>query len=88
MRTAKRVGTGMLAAIVLACGPTAPDGSRSGLESNGQDLSKTGIEEKVTGEGQFVHPVFGTVSFSFSAKRHRDGQASGGELELTDMVVA
>ena len=77
MRTAKRVSTGMLAAMALACGPTAPDGARSGLESNGQDLSKTGIEEKVTGEGQFVHPVFGTVTFSFSAKRDRDGLVSG-----------
>lgn len=62
MRTAKRVGTGMMAAIALACGPTAPDGSRSGLASSGQDLKQTGMEEKVTGEGQFVHPDFGTVT--------------------------
>jgi hypothetical protein len=77
MRTAKRVGTGILAGFVLACGPTAPDSSRSGLEPNGRDLSKTGIEEKVTGGGQFVHPVFGAVTFSFSAKRDRDGLVKG-----------
>ena len=77
MRTGKRVGTGILAVMGLACGPTAPDGSRSGLESNGLDLKKTGIEEKVTGEGQFVHPVLGTVTFSFSAKRDGAGQVKG-----------
>ena len=75
MRTARRVvGTGMLAAIVLACGRTDPG---SGLESNGQDPKKTGIEEKVTGGGQFVHPTLGTVTFSFSAKRDGDGHVNG-----------
>jgi hypothetical protein len=67
----------MLAAIGWACGPTAPDNASSGLESNGQELRKTGIEEKVTGKGQFVHPDFGTVTFSFSAKLDRNGRVKG-----------
>jgi hypothetical protein len=77
MRTAKRLGTGMLAAIVLACGPTAPGSARPGLESNEGGQKEQGIKKKVTGTGQFVHPTFGTVSFSFSAKLHRDGRVSG-----------
>jgi hypothetical protein len=36
-----------------------------------------GVQEKVTGGGQFVHPVFGTVAFSFNAIRHADGSVSG-----------
>jgi hypothetical protein len=77
MRTAKWVGTGMLAAVVLACGPTAPDVSRSGLESNGQELDETGIKDKVSGVGQFVHPTFGTVTFRFSAQRDHQGRVKG-----------
>jgi hypothetical protein len=76
MRTAKPVGAGVLVAIVLACGPTDP-GSGSSLESSGQDLKETGIEEKVIGGGQFVHPDLGTVTFSFSAKRDGDGDVTG-----------
>lgn len=36
-----------------------------------------GVQEKVSGGGQFVHPVFGTVAFSFVAIRHSDGSVSG-----------
>jgi hypothetical protein len=35
------------------------------------------VQEKVTGGGQFVHPVFGTVAFAFTAIRHADGSVSG-----------
>lgn len=36
-----------------------------------------GVQEKVTGGGQFVHPVFGTVAFAFTAIRHADGTVTG-----------
>jgi hypothetical protein len=77
MRTAKRVSTGILAVIAFACGPTAPGGSRSDLESNRPDLKKADIKEKVMGRGQFVHPDFGTVTFAFSARRDHHGRVSG-----------
>ena len=40
-------------------------------------LAVGGVQEQVTGGGQFVHPVFGTVAFSFNAIRHADGSVSG-----------
>ena len=76
MRTVKWVGTWALATIALACGPTAPEGSRTGLDREGQNL-EAGVQEKVTGGGQFVHPDFGTVTFAFVAIRHGDGRVTG-----------
>jgi hypothetical protein len=77
MCTAARFGAGALAALALACGPVAP--SQLGSESEG--LASTGggagLVEKVTGEGTFVHPDFGSVSFSFAAVRHKDGRVTG-----------
>lgn len=75
MLTTKRAGPGVLALIALACGPTAPETSRmdgSSLEANSGE-----VVEKVTGGGQFVHPAFGTVTFSFVAIRHADGGVTG-----------
>jgi hypothetical protein len=78
MLITRRASSGVLALVALACGPTAPETSRtditsSGLEANSEELTS----EKVTGAGQFVHPVFGTVTFGFTAKRHDDGRISG-----------
>jgi hypothetical protein len=75
MVTAKRMGPGVLALIALACGQTATETSR--LETGGLDVNSAGVAEKVTGGGQFVHPVFGTVTFGFVAIRHADGSVSG-----------
>jgi len=80
MRTTKRVGAGMLAAIGLACGPMAPEGSKSDTEPHGSQMN-VGVLEEVTGGGQFVHPVFGTVTFSFVAIRHGDGGIAGHFLQ-------
>lgn len=77
MRTTKWVGSGALAALAFGCGPTAPDTSRPGLESAGQHALGAGIQEKVTGGGQFVHPVFGNVTFAFVAIRQGDGRVTG-----------
>lgn len=77
MRVANRVASGVLALVALACGPLAPDGSRSSSSAGEADLASGGITEKVTGGGQFVHPDFGSMTFSFVALRHSDGQVSG-----------
>jgi hypothetical protein len=81
MRTAKQVGPGVLAAIALACGPMAPETSRSEPETPRPEMAGGGVAEKVTGGGQFVHPVFGTVTFAFVAIRHGDGRISGRFLQ-------
>lgn len=57
--------------MVMACGEAIPS------EVGGPALSAGGVVENVTGGGQFVHPVFGTVAFSFTATRHADGSVSG-----------
>jgi hypothetical protein len=72
MRDWKRVWAGMLAGVI-GCGPLAPEGS----PDRTAEMANGGVEEKVTGGGQFVHPSFGTVTFSFVAIRHADGQVSG-----------
>lgn len=77
MRNLKSAGAGMLAAMLVACGPLAPDGSRVPSQDQDVDLASEGVVEKVTGGGQFVHPSFGTVTFSFIAIRHGDGRVTG-----------
>ena len=52
-------------ALLLGCGsPASPDaaGGQVGLRP---ELAADGVVESVTGGGQFVHPVFGTVTLSF-----------------------
>jgi hypothetical protein len=77
MRNAERVGTALLGVIAFACGPTAPDSSRSGFPSDIQGVQTAAIEQMVTGGGQFVHPIFGTVTFAFVATRQTDGSVTG-----------
>lgn len=69
---------GLLATLELGCsGPTAP-APRDGMqETTGGPANQQGVEERVTGGGQFVHPDFGTVKFAFVAVRHADGSVSG-----------
>jgi hypothetical protein len=75
MRTVKHIGPAVLIMAALACGPTAPESSSPG--STAPDMQSAERAEKVTGAGQFVHPVFGTVTFAFVAKRHGNGRVSG-----------
>jgi len=78
MRATVRTGAGLLSTLVLACG--APLDTRepgAGSVAAGPRTAGLGIEQAVMGGGQFEHPVFGTVTFSFSAVRHADGSASG-----------
>ena len=69
---------GLLTVLALGCsGPTAP-ALRDGMqETTGRPANQEGVEERVTGGGQFVHPDFGTVKFAFVAVRHADGRVSG-----------
>lgn len=77
MRNAKRIGAGVLTVIAVGCGPLAPNGSRSQSQGPEADMVGDAGGEEVTGGGQFVHPDFGTVTFSFVAIRHADGRVSG-----------
>jgi hypothetical protein len=79
MGNALRASLGALAVAISACGPLAPAGVRSDVDSEGveQETSETGVLDQVTGGGQFEHPVFGIVTLSFVAIRHPDGQVSG-----------
>lgn len=78
MRATVQMGAGLLSVVILACGgpldTSAPD---PGAVSVGPRTAEIGVGELVTGGGQFEHPVFGTVTFSFTATRHADGSVSG-----------
>ena len=73
---------GVLGVLALGCSePTAP-GSRSALQGTGdQSANQQGVQEMVTGGGQFVHPDFGAVTLAFTAVRHQDGTVSGRFLQ-------
>jgi hypothetical protein len=81
MRKAVWAG-GLLGVLALGCSePTAP-WPRSALQGTDDRLSdQQGVQETVTGGGQFVHPSFGTVTLAFQAVRHRDGTVSGRFLQ-------
>lgn len=67
----------VLLGVATACSePAAPEAGRAshGLEI---DAAAGGVQESVTGGGQFVHPVFGTVTFAFTAQRLADGRVTG-----------
>jgi hypothetical protein len=70
MRTATVTGATLL---LTAMGCSEPTPSETGEPA----LSAGGVLERVTGGGQFVHPVFGSVAFSFHAIRHADGSVTG-----------
>lgn len=76
MGTATRAVAPVFAGLALACGPLAPDGSGPHT-SERPDVASAGVDQRVTGGGQFVHPDFGRVTFSFVAIRHPDGSVSG-----------
>jgi hypothetical protein len=77
MRIPNGIVCAALTATALACGPLAPDGPQSRSQLRGVDVASAGVEENVTGGGQFVHPTFGSFTFSFDAVRHADGRVSG-----------
>ena len=76
MANVVRSSAALLGLLTLACG-TTPDGA--GTESStGPSLAvAAGVEESVSGGGQFFHPVFGTVTLAFTAVRHADGSVTG-----------
>jgi hypothetical protein len=67
---------GIAGALALGCAePTAPgDDMQRAADRPAIDR---GVEQLVTGGGEFVHPDFGSVTFAFAAVRHRDGSVSG-----------
>lgn len=77
MRNAKLMGAGVLVLMAAGCGPLAPNGSRSQSQETEADVAGDAAVDQVTGGGQFVHPDFGVVTFSFVAIRHADGRVTG-----------
>jgi hypothetical protein len=78
MRATGRMGVGILGVVALACGaPVGTSAPDVGPVPDGRQMAEAGIGELVTGGGQFEHPVFGTVTFSFTAVRQADGSVSG-----------
>jgi hypothetical protein len=76
MQKTTLVGPALIALAALACTePAGPTGGRSGSPS--PSTLAVGVQESVTGGGQFFHPDFGTVTLAFTAIRHRDGSVSG-----------
>lgn len=68
----------MLAAFTAGCtGPTGPDAENGAIRPSQPSRAQQGVQESVSGGGHFVHPVFGTVTFSFTAIRHADGRVTG-----------
>ena len=81
MPKARWVG-GLLGALALGCSePTAP-APGTGLQPTDDGMvDHRGVQQLVTGGGQFVHPDFGTVTFAYVAVRHRNGRVSGRFLQ-------
>jgi len=61
---------GLVAACAEPAAPGAPDSFPLAAAAGG-------VSQSVTGGGQFVHPVFGTVTFAFTAQRLADGRVTG-----------
>ena len=76
MRMARWV-SGLVAATALACSETTAPTSRGEMRGARAPADLQGVEEVVTGGGQFVHPDFGTVRFAYTAIRHQDGRVTG-----------
>jgi hypothetical protein len=78
MRSTARMGAGLLGVVTLACGgPLDTSAPNASDVAAGPQTAEAGVSQLVTGGGQFVHPVFGTVTFSFTAVRHADGSVNG-----------
>ena len=70
--------TGLIGLVTLGCSEPIAPGPRDAVQgSTIPQANQQGVQDKVTGGGQFVHPIFGTVKFSFVAVRHSDGRVSG-----------
>ncbi len=78
MRATVRMGPYLVSVVALACsGPLDTGEPDAEIGPAGSQMAGVGVEQLVTGGGQFEHPVFGTVTFSFTAVRHSDGSVSG-----------
>ena len=70
MRTMRWYG---MAGLVLAAACSEPEPDAAARPA----LAAGGVQQVVSGGGQFEHPDFGTVTLSFHAIRHADGSVSG-----------
>jgi hypothetical protein len=77
MRNSRGMGAAALVLAAACGGPLGPGGEKAPAGPAKPALAESGVDESVTGGGQFVHPDFGTVTFSFVAIRHPDGRVTG-----------
>ena len=78
MRATWRMGPCLLTLVALACGGPLDNGEPDAkLGWAPPEMAEAGVDQLLTGGGQFEHPVLGTVTFSFAAVRHADGSVSG-----------
>ena len=66
-----------LLAMATACSESSAPRAVAVHDGPEVDAAAGGVHESVTGGGQFVHPVFGTVTFAFTAQRMADGRVKG-----------
>jgi hypothetical protein len=76
MRGDRWIGAVLLGVAAACAEPTAPAVERI-PQTLRLDAVTGGVSQAVTGGGQFVHPVFGTVTFAFTAQRLPDGRVVG-----------
>lgn len=76
MGTMRRAGVALAGVVAGCAGPAGPDPEPM-ASSAAPLLAAAGVEESVTGGGQFFHPTLGQVTLAFTATRHGDGSVSG-----------
>jgi hypothetical protein len=76
MRYDRWIGAVLIGLAAACADPAAPGAART-HESFPLAAAAGGVTQSVTGGGQFVHPDFGTVTFSFTAERLPDGRVTG-----------
>jgi hypothetical protein len=77
MQKSRGIGAAALVLAAACGGLPGPGGGKTPTEPAQPALAESGVDESVTGGGQFVHPDFGTVTFSFVANRQADGRVTG-----------
>jgi len=66
-----------MACLALAAACSEPETGVEQVEAGRPAAAAGGVEESVSGGGQFVHPDFGAMKLTFHAIRRADGTVSG-----------
>ena len=74
MRNSRGIGAAALVLAAACGGPLGPGAGKTPSEPAQPALVESGVDQSVTGGGQFVHPDFGTVTFSSWHRRRADSE--------------